>query len=88
MTGAYTGTLFEKMGPTGNIVLPVSGTFTVNPDCSFATELIIDFGGGKTATAPLRGVFFDQGKRAFGLNMNAKPTGTQFSFAEAVRISQ
>jgi hypothetical protein len=88
MTGAYTGTLYEKMGPTGNIVLPVSGTFAVNPDCSFATGLIIDFGGGKTATAPIRGVFFDQGKRAFGLNMNTSPTGTQFSFGEAVRISQ
>ncbi len=88
MTGAYSGTLYEKMGPTGNIVLAVSGTFTVNPDCSFATGLIINFGGGVTATAPIRGVFFDQGKRAFGLNMNTNPIGTQFSFGEAVRISQ
>lgn len=88
MNGDYTGTLYEKLGPQGDIKKPVSGTFTVNPDCSFATGLIIDFGSGVTATAPIRGVFFDQGKKAFGLNMNTSPIGTQFSFGEAVRVSQ
>jgi hypothetical protein len=86
MNGDYTGKLYEKLGPKGNIVLPISGTLTVNPDCSFATGLIIDFGGGVTATAPVRGVLFDQGNRAFGLNMNTSPIGTQFSYGEGVRI--
>jgi hypothetical protein len=86
MTGDYTGTLYEKLGPHGDIVLPVRGTMTVNPDCSFATGLIIDFGGGVTATAPVRGVFFDEGKKAFGLNMNTDTTGTQYSVGTGVRI--
>ncbi len=89
MNGEFTGTLYEKLGPTGNIVLPVWGTTTVNPDCSFASTLNIVFPSlGITATAPVRGVFFDQGKKAFGMNMNTSSTGTQFSFGEAVRISQ
>jgi hypothetical protein len=88
MSGDYTGRLYEKLGPTGNIVLPVSGKLTVNPDCSYATDLIIDFGGGVTAAAPVRGVFFDQGKKMFGLNMNNGPLGTQFSYGEGVRIGQ
>ncbi len=86
MTGEYTGTLYEKLGPAGNIVLPVRGTMTVNPDCSLATGLIIDFGGGVTATAPIRGVFFDQGKKLYGLNMNDMTTGTLYSFGEGRRI--
>lgn len=87
MSGDYTGMLYEKLGPSGGIELPASGTITVNPDCSFTgnLDLVIH---GNPVTAPLRGVFFDQGKRAFGLNMNTSPIGTQFSFGEAVRISQ
>lgn len=87
MSGDYTGMLYEKLGPTGNIMLPVSGTLNVEPDCSYATDLVIDF-GNRTATAPVRGVFFDQGKRFFGLNMNDRPLGTQFSHGEGVRLSQ
>lgn len=89
MTGEFNGTLYEKLGPTGNIVLPVWGTITVNPDCSFVSTLNIVFQNlGITATAPVRGVFYDEGKKAFGLNMNAGPIGTLFSFGEAVRIGQ
>jgi len=85
MTGDYTGTLYEKLGPTGDIELPTSGKITVNADCSFTAnlDLVIQ---GNSVTAPIRGVFFDQGKKAFGLNMNTDPIGTQFSFGEAVRI--
>ncbi|MDT8067128.1 MAG: hypothetical protein ROO76_03075 [Terriglobia bacterium] len=89
MTGEFTGTLYEKLGPTGNIELPVWGTTTVNPDCSFVSILNIDFPNlGITATAPVRGVLYDEGKKAFGLNMNSGPIGTQYSFGEAVRIGQ
>ena len=86
MNGDYTGKLYEKMGPTGNIVLPVSGRMDVNPDCSYATDLMIDFGNGVIAASPTRGVFFDHGKKLVGLNMNDRPVGTQFSYAEGERI--
>jgi hypothetical protein len=85
MTGDATGTLYEKMGPTGNIQLPVWGTFNVNPDCSFASTLnaiVLD----KPTSIPIRGVFFDGGKKFYGLNVNPKAVGTQFSVGEGQRI--
>ncbi len=87
MAGDFTGTLYEKLGPSGGIELPASGTITVNPDCSFASTLNLTIHGVPVA-APLRGVFFDHGKRAFGLNMNAGPTGTLYSFAQGQRIGE
>jgi hypothetical protein len=85
MTGDITGTLYEKLGPTGNIQIPVWGTIDVNPDCSFASTLnaVVQ---DKPTTIPLRGVFFDQGKRLYGMNVNARTVGTQFSFGEGQRI--
>jgi len=88
MSGNYTGTLYEKMGPEGNIVLPVWGTMIVSPDCSYATDLMIQFENGVISASPIRGVFFEQGKKMFGLNMRNLPWGTQYSYGEGVRISQ
>ena len=85
MTGEVTGTLWEKFGPTGDIELPVWGTLTVDPDCSFDATLQA-FILGKLATIPIRGVFFDQGKRLFGLNVHVGPTGTQYSVGSGERI--
>ncbi len=80
MTGDFTGTLYEKLGPYGGIVLPATGTIHVNPDCSFRGELNLTI-AGKSTTGPIRGVFFDQGKKSYVLNMNP-----QFSFAQGERI--
>ncbi len=87
MTGDFTGVMYEKLGPSGGIELPASGTMTVNPDCSFTgnLDLVIH---GNPVTAPLRGVFFDQGKKLYGLNMNQNPTGTLYSFGQGERIGQ
>ncbi len=82
MTGDYTGTLYEKLGPYGDIVLPATGKINVNPDCSFIGELNLTI-SGKSSTGPIRGVFFDQGKKFYALNMNA-----EFSFALGERIGQ
>lgn len=87
MSGAYAGTLYEKMGPVGGIELPVWGTIEVNPDCTFAQELGVVV-GGVPFTDPIRGVFFDGGKRAFGLSMNTEAIGMQYSFGQAVQIGQ
>jgi hypothetical protein len=87
MNGDYTGMLYEKFGATGGIELPVWGTMMVNPDCSYATDLQFTL-KGELKTAPIRGVFFDQGKKLFGLNVNGRPVGAQFSYGEGVRISQ
>lgn len=87
MNGDFTGTLYEKLGPSGPIELPASGTIIVNPDCSFVSTLNLNIQGVSVA-APVRGVFFDQGKKVYGLNMNTDPVGTQFSFGEGVRIGE
>jgi hypothetical protein len=86
MTGDYTGMLYEKLGPTGNIELPVWGTMSVNPDCSFATTLNFSI-QGVPKIAPVRGIFFDQGKNLFVLNVNVGEFGTRYSFGEGQRIS-
>ncbi len=81
-TGDYTGTLYEKLGTIGDIVLPATGTTHVNPDCSFTGELYLTV-YGKPTTGPIRGVFFDQGKKFYALNMNPA-----FSFAVGERIDK
>jgi hypothetical protein len=85
MNGDYTGTLYEKLGPTGNIMLPISGTFTVNPDCSYASNLDLAI-QGVPVTIATRGVFFDGGKKLYGLQVSSG--GTQFSFGHGERIGQ
>lgn len=85
MGGELTGTLYEKLGPTGNIELPLSGTVAVAPDCSFAATINVTI-LGVPKTIPLRGVFFDQGKKLYGLNVASGPGGTQWSFGEGQRI--
>lgn len=84
-SGDVTGTLYEKLGPTGNIQLPVWGTLTVSEDCSFTSSLNAVVQGNPT-TIPLRGVFFDEGKEFYGLNVNARTVGTQYSFGHGKRI--
>ncbi len=87
MTGEYTGKLYEKLGPLGGIELPATGTITVNPDCSFASTLNLTINGAPV-TVPIRGVFFDNGKKLYGLNMNTDTTGTLYSFGEGQRVSE
>lgn len=87
MTGDVSGMLYEKFGPTGNIELPIWGTLVVDPDCSFNATLQATI-QGRLSTIPIRGVFFDQGKGLFALNVNAKPTGTQYSVGVGERIGQ
>jgi hypothetical protein len=86
MDGELTGTLYEKLGPTGNIQLAMAGTIAVAPDCSFAATINVTI-QGNPRTIPMRGVFFDQGKRLFGLNVGGTSTGgTQWSFGQGQRI--
>jgi hypothetical protein len=83
MNGEFTGTLYEKLGPGGNIVLPATGTITVNPDCSYASNLNLTI-QGVPVTIAIRGVFFDQGKKFYGLQVSTG--GTQYSFGQGERI--
>ena len=82
MNGDYTGMLYEKLGPSGDIVLPVSGTITVNPDCSYEATLKIEAIG---ANVGIRGVYFDQGKKLYGLQVSTG--GTLFSIGQGERIN-
>jgi hypothetical protein len=85
MAGDLTGMLYEKLGPTGNIELPMTGTITVAPDCSFSAALGVML-HGVLKTIPLRGVFFDQGKQLFALHVGSGPGGTQWGFATGLRV--
>ena len=84
-TGNVEGTLYEKLGPTGNIQLPVWGTITVSSDCSFTSALNAVVQGNPT-TIPMRGVFFNEGKELYALNVNSRTVGTQYSFGYGQRI--
>ena len=83
--GEAEGTLYEKMGPTGNIELPVWGTISINPDCSFTSTLnaVVQ---GKETSIPMRGIFFDEGKQLYATNVNDRVVGTQYSFAQGQRM--
>lgn len=85
MNGDFTGTLYEKLGPTGNLVFPASGTIAVNPDCSYASNLYLNV-FGTPVTIATRGVLFDQGKKLYGLQVSSG--GTQYSFGQGQRIGQ
>lgn len=89
MTGDYTGMLYEKLGPTGNIVLPTSGTIIVNPNCSYAATLNLTI-QNVPVSIPIRGVFFEQGKKLYGLAVDpaqADTGGTEFSFGQGQRTN-
>ena len=87
LTGDYTGTLYEKLGPIFPIELPVSGTTIVNSDCSFTTNLNVE---GIPGPIVIKGVFFNEGKEYYGLAIfdqgNASPF--MYSFAQGIRIGQ
>jgi hypothetical protein len=82
LTGDYKGTLYEKLGPIPVDGLPVSGKFTVNPDCSFLSTLIVTV-NGTTSTIPINGVFFNEGKEYYALAID---DGIPYSFAQGKRI--
>jgi hypothetical protein len=86
MSGEFTGTLFEKLGPKGDIESPIWGTMTVHADCSFEATLNLIV-HGTPATAPLRGVFFDQGQQYYVMGVRVSPGlgGIQYSFGQGQR---
>lgn len=89
MSGDYAGMLYEKLGPTGNIVLPTSGRITVNANCSYAATLNFTIQSVPVSIA-IRGVFFEQGKKLYGLAVDpvqADTGGTQFSFGQGQRTN-
>lgn len=83
MSGDYTGMLYEKLGPTGNIVLPASGTITVNKDCLFAATLNLTI-QDTPVSIDIRGVYYDEGKEAFGLAVSTG--GTEYSYGQGKRV--
>jgi hypothetical protein len=86
MNGDFTGQIFEKLGPLGppgGVLPPASGTITVNADCSYAASLHLTV-QGSPITIGIRGVFYDQGKKLYGLQVSSG--GTQYSFGEGQRI--
>jgi hypothetical protein len=86
MTGEYTGTLYEKLGPFGGINLPIWGTFNVNSDCSYSWELKFKIDpNGPTFTVHIQGVLFDHGKELYGL---AVDQDIAFSTLQGERVSK
>lgn len=90
MNGDFTGQIFEKLGPLGppgGVLPPATGTISVNPDCSFEMSLHLTV-QGNPVTIPIRGVFYDQGKKLYGLQVSGGggSGGTQYSFGEGQRI--
>jgi hypothetical protein len=86
-TGDYAGVLYEKFGMK-SIELPVNGTMTVNPDCSFSDTLNIP---DISSTVILKGAFFDEGKQYYSmgiLNPTRPPTDQdiKYSFCQGTRI--
>lgn len=84
MSGDFTGTLYEKLGPVPNIELPVWGTTTVNPDCSYNQTLNFEV-HGIPRTAAIRGVYFNEGKEYYGFAMDSN-MGIVYSFGHGERI--
>jgi len=84
MSGKYTGTLYEKLGPFSVDGLPVFGEFKVTPDCSFSATLKFTIESGPVTLA-VKGVFFDEGKEFYGLAIDL---GVPYSFAQGKRIGQ
>jgi hypothetical protein len=91
MDGDYTGRLYEKYGAVSVDGLPVSGTVTVNPDCSFAATLVIKPDG--ISSIEERGVFFNEGKDFYSMGIlnPSRPANDQnirYSFCQGTRIGQ
>ena len=82
LTGDYKGILYERLGSNAVDGLPVSGKYTVNPDCSFSSTLVVTV-NGTTSTIPINGIFFDEGKEYFAFAIDA---GIPYSFAQGKRI--
>lgn len=82
MTGDYEGMLYEKLGITPVDGLPVSGKYTVNPDCSFSSTLLVTV-NNVTSTIPINGVFFNEGKEYFAFAID---DGVPYSFAQGKRV--
>jgi hypothetical protein len=83
LTGEYKGTLYERLGSNALDGLPVSGKYTVNPDCSFTSTLIITV-NNVSSTVQINGVFFDEGKQFYALAIDE---GIPYSFAQGERIA-
>ncbi len=84
-SGDYTGMLYEKLGPTGNIALPIWGTITVNPDCSYKADINLTI-QGNPVTIATRGLYLDEGKKVYGLQVSSG--GTKFSFGQGLRMGE
>jgi hypothetical protein len=83
MSGEVTGVLYEKFGPVPFNDSDVTGTMTVNADCTYSLELT--FKRGSTDVTPeIEGVFFNQGKGLYGVFVSGFP----FSVVQGERISQ
>lgn len=89
LAGDFTGTLYEKAGPA-SIEIPVSGTVSVNSDCSFSSTLNTPLPG----TNLERGVLFDQGKEFYMLPIVTVGPGPndrkpeKYAFCQGKRIAQ
>jgi len=91
MDGDYTGLLYEKYGAVSIDGLPVSGTFTVNPDCSFAATL--DVNPSEEGAIEDRVVFVNEGKEFYRLGIlnpsrPANDKGIKYSLCQGPRIGQ
>ncbi len=90
MNGAYTGTLYEKIGPV-SVETAALGTYTVNPDCSFTSTLRVpEFFPDPIV---IKGVFFNEGKEYYALAIDdpalpLEQQGIKFSFIYGKRIGQ
>lgn len=88
MTGNYTGTLHESAGGRFVDAIPVNGTITVNPDCSFTQILNIPAINGSVVA---KGVFFDEGKEFYAMaifdqNLPPDQQGIKYSLCQGKRV--
>jgi len=82
LTGDYTGTLYEKLGPLSVDGLPVTGKYTVNPDCSFTNVMVVVI-QGVPVTVTIDGVFYNGGHDFYALAMDLE---VPYSFIQGQRI--
>lgn len=82
LTGDYTGTLYEKLGPVSIDGLPVSGKYNVSPDCSFTSTLVVVI-QGTPVTISINGVFYNEGHDFYALAMDLE---VPYSFIQGKRI--
>jgi hypothetical protein len=90
MTGDFTGKMYEKYADHLPVETWVQGTVTVNPDCSFTSNLQIP---QYYVNLVGKGVFFNQGKEFYMLTPGdpSLPPDQQwlkFSFAYGKRVGQ